>query len=81
MPSVAEAALAAVAARAVPEKHRDRARRFYSSTGWRRLRYSALRANAQRHGCMRIMRRSRLGRNVARRRPYRADLEKLDAPA
>ncbi|HUZ74550.1 MAG TPA: HNH endonuclease signature motif containing protein [Stellaceae bacterium] len=50
MPTLSEA-LAAVEEQHAPplERHRDRARRFYQSQSWRRLRFKALAANAARH--------------------------------
>lgn len=51
MVSVEEAAAAAAAQYAKrAETHRDRAKRFYKSQAWRRLRYKALADNARRHG-------------------------------
>lgn len=53
MVSVAECAAAAHAARTRaprPMTHAERAKRFYASASWRRVRYQALSANAKRNG-------------------------------
>ncbi len=59
MPSVCEALSAievmqaAAAARAEEaEKRKRRSKDFYASQPWRRLRYAALRANREKHGCI-----------------------------
>jgi len=49
MPSVAEALGALVSRKCLPERHRDRSKRFYQSFAWRRLRYQVLAKNALRN--------------------------------
>lgn len=50
MISIAEAIAGIPAPQPKPERHRDRARRFYRSIAWQKARYAALAENAKRHG-------------------------------